>query len=244
MDDKIKLEPVSILIPTYGRRKFNELIMNNLIRLNYPKPLLEVIIYDDHPTEPHFNNDAEVKYFQQCVGIKTRYIYRPEKHLTIGDKRNKMVKLASHKYCYNMDSDDIYYANCILYSLVQLKKNKVGLVGSAQMLFVYPHYDWKVTGIRCQHKRMIHEATMLFTKKHWRSMGGFNTKGYGEGCKMIDNFEKNCADLDITHIMVCVCHNDNSVPKDRFNEGDSTNLGEIDKESKHILSRIFEISKT
>jgi len=240
-NNKIKLEKISILIPTYGRRKFTPLIMNNLHRLNYPKQLLEVIIYDDHPTEPHFRDECEREYFEKCVGIKTIYIYKPEKHLTIGDKRNKMVKLANHKYCYNMDSDDIYYSNCILYSLIQLKKNKVGLVGSAQMLFVYPHYDWKVTGIRCEHKRMIHEATMLFTKKHWKQMGGFNTSGYGEGCRMIDHFEKNCIDLDITHIMVCVCHNENSVPKDRFNNGDATNLGDIDKESKHILSKIFDI---
>jgi len=240
-DNKIKLEKISILIPTYGRRKFTPLIINNLIRLNYPKQLLEVIIYDDHPTEPHFKDECEREYFEKCVGIKTRYIYKPEKHLTIGDKRNKMVKLASYKYLYNMDSDDIYYSNCILYSLIQLKKNKVGLVGSAQMLFVFPHYDWRVTGIRCPDKRLIHEATMMFTKRHWKQMNGFNKEGYGEGCRMIDNFEKNVIDLDITHIMVCVCHNENSVPKDRFNNGDSTNLGEIDKESKYILSKIFDI---
>ena len=41
------MEKISILIPTYNRTKFVQLCIMNILRQNYPKELLEVIILDD-----------------------------------------------------------------------------------------------------------------------------------------------------------------------------------------------------
>ena len=41
------LVPISILTPTYNRSKFLPLYFDNLIKFNYPKDMLEVLIYDD-----------------------------------------------------------------------------------------------------------------------------------------------------------------------------------------------------
>ena len=50
------MEKISILIPTYNRSKFIQLCIMNILRQNYPKELLEVIILDDGET-PFIENE-------------------------------------------------------------------------------------------------------------------------------------------------------------------------------------------
>ena len=215
--EDINLPNVSILMPTYNRRHFLPLIMVNLHNMDYPKNKLELVIYDDH-ISPLFINNEEVKIFESKCGIKTNYIYNNLRHLTIGEKRNKLVKLSKYKILINMDDDDIYFPQYIKYSIHMLKHYKAGIVGSPEMLFTYPHYDFITTGIKCSSKRQIHEATFCFTKGHWKSMGGFMKKGVGEGAKMVDFNEKNCIKSDIINCMCCVAHKENTVDKEIFKD--------------------------
>ena len=115
-----------------------------------------------------------------------------------------------------MDDDDIYFSSYIKHSVETLKSNKVGLVGSNHMLFVYPHHNYKMSMIQCQAKRQIHEATMCFTKKYFNGMPGFAKSSLGEGAKMIDHNENNTAYTDIKRSMICFCHDGNSFNKEQF----------------------------
>ena len=124
-----KLDKISILIPTYNRRQFTTLMIYNLNNIYYPKHLLEVVIYDDHPTIPQFKDNYEKDQFERCINIKTKYIYNPQKHLSIGEKRNKLVKNASHNILYNMDTDDLYLPSGLIHSYKMMKENKWSLVG-------------------------------------------------------------------------------------------------------------------
>jgi len=211
-----ELPNVSILMPTWNRRHFLPLILINIHNMDYPKHKLELVIYDDHPVNPLFNNQDEVKVFQSNCNLKINYIYNPIRHLSIGEKRNKLVKAAKYKLCINMDDDDIYFPEYIRYSVNLLKSNKAGIVGSPEMLFTYPHNGYSVSALKCVSKRQAHEATFCFTKKHWKSMGGFNEKGVGEGARMIDYNEKHAVMSDITQCMCCVAHQNNTVSKDKF----------------------------
>ena len=210
---------VSILMPTYNRRHFLPLIMTNLYCQTYPKNKLEVVIIDDGKSPLFINND-EVKLVSRQVGIPINYVRDTRRHYSIGEKRNMCVKNAKYKTLINMDDDDIYFPSYIEYSVGMLKQNKCGLVGSAEMLFLYPHHKWKITGIKCQAKRQIHEATMCFTKRHWGSMGGFIKKGNGEGSKLVDWNDKQCVMTEVAQCMVCIAHKNNSVDKEMFNDKD------------------------
>ena len=53
------LPNLSILIPTFNRRKFIPLIAVNLLSTDYPKNKLEVVVYDDNPDNPLFLNSQE-----------------------------------------------------------------------------------------------------------------------------------------------------------------------------------------
>ena len=115
-----------------------------------------------------------------------------------------------------MDDDDIYFPTYIKHSVETLKLSKSGLVGSNNMLFIYPHHNYKMSKIACGAKRQIHEATMCFTKKYFKGMPGFAKSSLGEGAKMIDHNENNTAYTDIKRSMICFCHDGNSFNKEQF----------------------------
>ena len=219
------LPPVSIIIPCYKRRKFVPLMLCNVFYMDYPKNKLEVCILQDGPEDLFPHNSLE--YFRKNCGCAVNYKYEPNVRRTIGEKRNRLVKMASHKIIACMDSDDVYMPTYLRYSVSAMKQYKVGITSSASMMFCFPHYDYKLTGIRCGFKRQAHEACCVFTKKHFNSMGGFVSKGakgnQGEGVKMIDYNEKNMVNLDIRMLMVCIVHSvdeGNTINKERFKDSD------------------------
>jgi hypothetical protein len=213
---------VSICIPCYKRKKFLPLIMNNLFYMDYPKGKIEINILQDGPED--LMEGGELEYFKkQLAPALITYKYEKGIRRSIGEKRNRLVKTSKYKIIAMMDSDDIYLPTYLRYSVSALRQFKVGITSSASMLFIYPHYDYKLTGIRCGHKHQGHEACSVFTKKHFNSMGGFACRGQyanqGEGAKMIAFNEKNMANLDICKLMVCVAHGGdegNTIEKEQF----------------------------
>ncbi len=49
----MELPNVSILTPTWNRRKFLPLMIYNIQNFEYDKNKLEWVIYDDHPDNPY-----------------------------------------------------------------------------------------------------------------------------------------------------------------------------------------------
>ena len=126
--ESFKQVPISILTPTYNRSRFLPLYIDNLIKLNYPHELIEVVIDDDG--KDIFIKDLEL--FKKTVfPMKVKYIHKSLKR-SIGEKRNFLVKQATSKIVCFMDDDDIYHPDYVNYSFQVLKNNKAGLVGSNQ----------------------------------------------------------------------------------------------------------------
>ena len=231
---------ISICMPIYNRNKFKSLILNNLLGQQYPREKIEFCI-DDDGTEPFLKDNNEKETLKKLIyPIKLNYYYRNHKR-TIGAKRNNLVKIATHKIIACMDSDDIYLPEWLSYAVYEMKLGNYSCVGSNQMLFLYPHHKFEAHAIRCESKRQIHEACMLFTKKHWRSMGGFKNSSQGEGSKMADFNEDNVGLLEIDKCMCCICHSENTIPKDMFMKEDNKIDLQITNELKKLISDILQI---
>lgn len=220
---------VSILTPTYERRHFNPLMIYNVKNFDYPKDKLEWIIFDDSPNQhKQFKDEEEVKKAEEECGVKINYVFDNSRHLSIGEKRNKLTKLAKHKICINCDTDDVYQKEYIKYSIKMLRSQKgAGIVGSPQMIFLFPDNDWLMTMIECPSKRQAHEATFCYTKKYWKSMGGYCNKGNGEGAKMIDYSENRCVKSECIYQMVCIGHKTNTVNKEQFSDINKENIYDL-----------------
>tara|TARA_R110000822_G_scaffold289725_1_gene411059 strand:+ start:703 stop:1431 length:729 start_codon:yes stop_codon:yes gene_type:complete len=234
---------LSLCMPIYNRNKFTRLIISNLMRLDYPKEKIEFVIDDDGVHEKFINEDNTLENMKKVLyPMEFSYNHYKTKR-SIGDKRNNLVKIAKHKIIGFMDSDDLYLSDYLKYSVNMLKTEKKGLVGSNQMLFLFPPENfedkWLLTGIKCSTTRMIHEASMVFTKKHFKAMGGFIKSSHGEGTGMIDGMNPKTIGLtDIHRIMVCICHEGNTIDKTRFKESQVLE-GEVDDFDKAMIHRIL-----
>ncbi len=104
-----ELPHISVLIPCYLRRKFKPLMLCNLRHMDYPKNKMEVVILQDGP-EDLFESKEELQFFKDSLmGAELNYVYEKDKRRSIGEKRNKLVKIAKHKIIAMVDSDDIYF---------------------------------------------------------------------------------------------------------------------------------------
>jgi len=232
---------ISILLPIYERSKFKPLIISNLLRLDYDLSKLELVISDDSLKDPLFKNDQELIDFKAIVKpIQVNYL-RTFIHISIGDKRNFLVKNSKYKICANLDSDDLFLSDWLKHSIDIMYKGKHGLVGTPQMLFCFPKNDFKVTGIECPQKRQIHECGMVFTKKHHKAMGGFAKKcSQGEGCSLIDGMQdERIGKSEVSKCLICICWSGNTINKDRFLLSQEMDIN-LDDYDKQLILRCLE----
>ena len=233
---------ISIVTPIYNRRQFKPLIINNLLRLDYDLTKLEYVMDDDSTEEDKFiKNEDEYNEFRHNIH-PISFVYKHyKKKRSIGEKRNNLVKLSTHKLIANLDSDDLYLSDWLNHSLDVMKEHKAGLVGTNQMIFCFPLKDWLITAIQCDSKRMVHESGMLFTKKHWRACGGFIKNNAGEGVSMVDYMSDNkIAMTRVDKCLVCICHDDNTVCKDRFLEVQKLPELRLDEFDKQLILRCIQ----
>ena len=227
---------LSILTPTWNRKDFIPLAVHNIRSFDYDKNKLIWEILDDGDVP--FIKD--IKVIEEIIKpVRLKYIYNNSRKMTIGEKRNKLIKNALNNTIAFMDDDDVYLPSYLKHSIDTMRKNKCGLVGSNGMLFVFPYHNFKMSAIQCPAKRQIHEATMVMTKKYFRSMGGFLKNSRGEGSKMVDFNEKKCSETDISKIMVCVAHKNNTIDKDLFLDKDINY--KMSEDYKMLLSKILDI---
>ena len=139
---------VSILIPTYNRKRFEKLIEHNINIQRYYN-IKEVIILDDGDDDP--------------LCIKTKYPIRYYRcnRCSIGDKRNGLVELATSKYIAFMDTDDFYDAGYIAHSIFEMITNDKCIAGSADMNV---YCGGKFYKQRCMFLHMLNEATLVFRR--------------------------------------------------------------------------------
>ena len=226
---------MNILTPIYNRTKWLPLMIANIVTFDYDKEKLTWYILDSKDGDEDirlFPDDESIESVRRAIHpVKLVYEYWGKK-MTIAEKRNYLCKHSTTEWWANLDSDDIYMEQYLKYSYDLAKKEKVQLVGSPEMIFIYPHYDFKVTAIRCEAARQIHEATMVGTKKYVRSMGGFTKRQEkGEGASLIDGNEMNVRKSECANCMICVCHNTNTCSKEMFKE---TNIQDVKVEGSKI----------
>lgn len=238
------MEYVSICIPIYNRREFLPFILRNVMVQDYPKELLEVVIDDDSPEGGElFNNKEELENFKNIVSpIKVKYLRYNFKR-TIGKKRNNMVIKSSYDTIAMMDSDDLYSSTYLSHSLDILKEKKVGMVGTPNMVMLYPPYSNKdfyylYTG---GNKRLIHECSMVFNKSWWKKSPKFEDSSRAEGLKILKDIRK-VAITDPRKVMIQICHNNNTVNKDDFKQNPIEGI-QISQELIQLIQEVVNYRK-
>lgn len=227
---------ISILIPTYNRRNFYPLIVRNLKCQDYDHEKLEVVIDDDSPIKL---NKQELHEFQIAIyPIKLIYLKYPRKR-SIGEKRNNLVKQAKNKIVCFMDTDDFYQSTYISHCLQVLKDNKLGCVGSDKLFLLYaPYTADNIYFLTCGGKKeLIHEGTIMCTKKWFNSSPKFNKGSCGEGKKLFEGNLNKVGLTDPEKLMFQLCHENNTIDKSDFKENKVEGF-EIPEEITEFISKV------
>ena len=198
------MKDLTILIPTYNRNRFSLLCAYNINHQDY-SGIKEVIVMDDG------KETLDINFF--CI-YPVRYI-KKSKHMSIGAKRNALVKQCNTKYYAFMDDDDVYFPEYISHSLEILKScSKYKIVGSTEMLFYFKDIQ-KYGGMSCTTLHLPHEATFVgYTK--WLKTNKFKDTSSSEGSFLKGIAHQFLGLTDISHCMCCVVHKKNTISKNNW----------------------------
>jgi len=188
---------VSILIPTYNRKRFEKLIEHNINIQTYYN-IREIIILDDGDDEP------------LCIRTKYPIRYYRCNRCSIGDKRNALVELANTDYVAFVDTDDFYDAGYISHSIFEMETNDKSIAGSADMNV---YCDGKFYKQRCMFLHMLNEATLVFRRDlHYK----FASTNSNEAVPFLQKHLGDIVETNIDRVMCCISHDSNTIPKTQW----------------------------
>ena len=212
---------VSIIIPTYNRKKFERLIEYNINCQTYNN-IVEVVVADDGDESQRL--ELNIKY-------PIKYIKCPR--VTIGQKRNVLASSAKGEYIAHMDTDDIYFPTYISHSLEVLEKTKRDAVGTSDMIFMFA--DGTKGGMRNPYLSMANEATLVYKKSFWKELG-FSEKQSSEGIQFLEGRHWQTAHSSINQVMICLCHSTNTVDKEPWRNNPVSGFPDFSEHQKILDS--------
>ena len=201
---------VSIVTPTYERRKLIYMAIRNFNEFIYPKHKLEWIILDD-------SRESMKDIIPRDKRI--HYIHIPNEHYSIAKKRNMGADFANHEYIMHMDDDDYYPPESNLARVKILMKYKdkgIECVGSST-IGIYNIMN-KNSNIASDGDTSLSEASMGYTKKFWKERPFNEEEERGEYRSFIfGRFEK-IMDIPYAFIIIAFTHKQNFTDMRKINE--------------------------
>jgi len=121
---------VSVLTPTYNRRRFIPHLIACFKAQKYPQERMEWIILDD--------GTDKVGDIFAASGLKNVRYYTEDVKLNIGAKRNKLNVLAKGSIIVCMDDDDYYPPERVSHAVLKLQSQpQFKICGSSELLMYY-----------------------------------------------------------------------------------------------------------
>lgn len=200
------LPHVSIITPTYNRRKMFNMAMRNFENFNYPPEKLEWIIIDDTPDE--FEQLDEILPVDKR--IKYLKLKGKEYRSTVAYKRNIGVEKASHDIIVHMDDDDYYPPESILArvkSLIKYQKEGIKCVGCT-LIGTYDLMNNK-SSMSSDGSINLSEASMAYFKDFWEVKRFDNSCDKGEHKHFTAERLSQIIDLPYSFVIIGVNHKNN-----------------------------------
>jgi len=210
-DDELPF--VSIITPTYKRRKIFSMALRNFENFIYPKHKLEWVIVDDSPETDE--EDYSIRDMLPPRDKRIKYIYMGSNNLddepsTIAFKRNIGVANSSHPYIVHMDDDDYYPPESILARVKLLMKygnQGIECVGST-FIGTYNIIN-NTSSMSSDGPISLSEASMAYTKKFWEARGFDESCLRGEHKAFTEQRLDKIMDVPYSFIIIAINHKTN-----------------------------------
>ena len=196
---------VSVICPTYNRRKFLPNLMKQFNYQTYPQEFMELIILDDSPTS---NEDIILKQ------SNIKYTHLKEK-LILGAKRNHLNSLVTGDIAVCFDDDDYYAPERVSHAVTKLQSSRVQIAGSSIIHIYYKNLD-KILEFGPYAKYHCTNGTMAYKKEYLKTHSYLIDKEKAEEAHFTNSFTEPLIQLDPQKTMICLAHSSNTVNKDPF----------------------------
>ncbi len=200
------LPKVTIVTPTYNRRKLFNIALNNYENFNYPKNKIEWIIIDDSPKDEDSVEDL-VSFMRNVKYIRFRSTDEP---MTVSAKRNIGASNATNNYIIHMDDDDYYPPESILARVKLLLKYEdqgIGCLGST-LIGTYNIIN-NTSSMSSDGPISLSEASMAYTKKFWEKRGFDDLCIRGEHKYFTEQRLHEILDIPYSFILIAINHRSN-----------------------------------
>ena len=203
---------VSVITPTYNRRRFIPYLIKCYESQNYKKESMEWIILDDGQDKVKDLFDGAAKRIPNI-----RYIPLDEK-LTIGEKRNRLNDEATGSIIVAMDDDDYYPPERVNHVVMRFANNKeVQLAGSSEVYMYYSDVKeiYKLGPYNPNHAT---NGTMAWRKSYSNSHRYDDTVTHAEEQSFLEGYKHKMIQLDPFKVMLVMSHSENTFDKKKMRE--------------------------
>jgi glycosyltransferase involved in cell wall biosynthesis len=211
------LPKVSIITPTYNRRKMFNMAIRNFENFDYPRNKMEWIIVDDTPDNLDTIEDILPReYSKQIKYIKLESKLKSK--LTVAHKRNIGVSNSSHDYIIHMDDDDYYPPEsiiCRIKLLMKYKSQNIECLGST-LIGTYDIIN-NISSMSSDSPISLSEASMAYTKKFWEERQFDNECMRGEHKQFTEGRLNRIMDVPYIFIIIAINHKNNMTKELRNN---------------------------
>jgi glycosyltransferase involved in cell wall biosynthesis len=214
---------VSVVTPTYNRRKFIPSLIACYNSQIYPKTRMEWIILDD-------GTDLVKDLFQEAAKtIPNLRYYRNMDRLLIGAKRNILNDLAIGEIIVAMDDDDFYVPERVSHVVEKFEKHNpaIELAGSSE-IFMYYTDNKKIYRLGPFNENHATNGTMAWKKTYSDSHKYDETVTHAEEKSFLNSYKHPMIQLDPFKVMLVISHSENTYDKRKLRENPSPFIKETD----------------
>lgn len=220
---------VSVITPTYNRRKFIPSLIECYKHQEYRKDRMEWIILDDGQDKVKDLFDEAAKTIPNL-----RYIALEEK-LLIGAKRNRLNQEAKGPLIVAMDDDDYYPPTRVSAAVTAFKNNPtVELAGSSE---IYMYYSDIQTIYRLGPYNPNHatNGTMAWRKSYADRHRYDETVTHSEERSFLEDYKHRMIQLDPFKVMLVMSHSENTFDKKKMREQENQFMKKTDMKLKNFI---------
>jgi len=202
---------VSVITPTYNRRRFIPILIKCFQHQTYPMDRMEWIVLDD-------GSDSVEDLFKGVPRV--RYIHEEEKK-NIGAKRNRLNKEAKGDIIVAMDDDDYYPPERVSHVVTKFKQRpNVQLAGSSEIYMYYTDIKtiYKLGPYNPNHAT---NGTMAWRRSYAENHLYDETVTHAEEKSFLDSYKYQMIQLDPMKVMLVMSHSENTFNKTQMRDDPS-----------------------
>ena len=203
---------VSVITPTYNRRRFIPYLIECYKSQTYSKDRMEWIIYDD-------GSEPVGDLFKDLKLPNIRYIYEEEKQ-NIGVKRNRLNVEAKGDIIVAMDDDDYYPPDRVNHVVTMMRgRPGVELAGSSEVYMYYTDIK-KIYKLGPYAPNHATNGTMAWLKSYANKHQYDEDVTHAEEKSFLDNYKYPMIQLNPYKTMLVMSHTENTFDKKKMRDNE------------------------